>query len=406
MNLYEGLKIAWRGLLANKVRSALTMLGIIIGVGAVVAMISIGAGANKSVTGRIQGLGSNLLTVIAGSGAGSGGARQAAGTSNSLTLDDAKAIEKNVSALVKNVSPEYNSQSQVIYLNQNVNTQINGVTEKYQAVHNFKAKYGSFISNGDVNTQSRVAVLGQEVVNNLFNGTNPIGKNIKIKNIPFKVIGVMEYKGGSGFQNPDDVIFIPLTTAQKRVFGGDSLRSISLEVSEKSLMTTASSQVTNLLLNRHKITDADAADFQIFNQADLLSTLNTVTNTLTLLLGGIAGISLLVGGIGIMNIMLVSVTERTREIGLRKAVGAKRRDILVQFLIEAIVLSLIGGGLGLVLGISGSKIIASIAGWPTVVSLNSIGLAFFFSAGIGIIFGVFPARRASRLNPIDALRYE
>ncbi len=406
MNLYEGLKIAWRGLIANKIRSALTMLGIIIGVGSVVAMISIGAGANQSVTGRIQGLGSNLLTVIAGSSGSSGGVHQAAGTAASLTLDDAKAIEKNMPTLIKNVSPEYNSQSQVVYLNQNINTQINGVTEKYQAVHNFKAKYGSYISEADVNAQSRVAVLGQEVVNNLFAGRDPIGKTIKIKNIPFRVIGVMEYKGGSGFRNPDDVIFIPLTTAQKRVFGGNNLRSISIEVSQKNLMATASAQITNLLLNRHKITDPNAADFQIFNQADLLSTLNQVTRTLTLLLGGIAGISLLVGGIGIMNIMLVSVTERTREIGLRKAVGAKRRDILTQFLIEAIVLSLIGGGLGLVLGITGSRIIASIAGWPTVVSLNSIWLAFFFSAGIGIVFGVFPARRASMLSPIDALRYE
>jgi len=405
MNIFESLKVAWRGIVANKVRSGLTMLGIIIGVGAVVAMVSIGAGATKSVTGRIEGLGSNLLTISPISGSQGAGARAAAGSNDSLSMSDAKSIKDNI-PLVKNVSPEYTSRSQVIYKNSNVNTSINGVTPAYESVHNFTAEFGEFISTDDDKTQSRVAVLGQTVITDLFNGIDPIGKTIKIENIPFRVIGVMESKGGSGFQNPDDAIFIPLSTAQKRVYGATSLGAIAVEVTERDQMSDASNQITSLLLNRHNIGDPNEADFRLFNQEEVLSTINEVTGTLTLLLGGIAGISLLVGGIGIMNIMLVSVTERTREIGLRKAIGAKRRDILLQFLIESTVLSLFGGMIGIALGITGSRLISSLAGWATVISPNSILLAFFFSAGIGIFFGVFPARRASHLNPIDALRHE
>ena len=381
------------------------MLGIIIGVGAVVAMISIGAGATQSVTGRIEGLGSNLITISPSGGSRGAGPRQAAGSNDSLSISDAESIKKNIT-LVKNVSPEYTSRSQVIYQNSNVNTSINGVTQTYESVRNFNVAFGEFISADDDKTQGRVAVLGQTVVTDLFSGNDPIGKTIKIENIPFRVIGVMESKGGSGFQNSDDAIFIPLQTAQKRVYGATSLSAISIEVTEKDLMTEASNQITSLLLNRHEIADPNEADFRLINQEEILSTLNEVTGTLTLLLGGIAGISLLVGGIGIMNIMLVSVTERTREIGLRKAIGAKRRDILLQFLIESTVLSLFGGMIGIALGLTGSWLISSLAGWATVISLNSILLAFFFSAGIGIFFGVFPARRASHLNPIEALRYE
>ncbi len=405
MNIFESLKVAWRGIVANKVRSGLTMLGIIIGVGAVVAMVSIGAGATQSVTGRIEGLGSNLLTITPSSGSQGAGARLASGSIDSLSMGDAKSVKDNIT-LVKNVSPEYTSRSQVIFKSSNVNTTINGVTPTYESVHNFNAEFGEFISVDDDKTQSRVAVLGQTVVTDLFNGTDPIGKTIKIENIPFRVIGVMESKGGSGFQNPDDAIFIPLSTAQKRVYGATSLGAIAVEVTERDLMSDASDQITSLLLNRHDIADPNEADFRLFNQEEVLATINEVTGTLTLLLGGIAGISLLVGGIGIMNIMLVSVTERTREIGLRKAIGAKRRDILLQFLIEATVLSLFGGMIGIVFGIAGSRLISSLAGWDTIISPNSIILAFLFSAGIGIFFGVFPARRAAHLNPIEALRYE
>lgn len=406
MNIIQNVKTALRGIAVNKMRSGLTMLGIMIGVGAVITMISIGSGASSSVTGRIQSLGSNLLMVMSGSGERQGGASQAMGTATTLTNDDADAIAKEVPT-VKLVSPEFSSSAQVVYSNQNINTQITGVTPAYQEVHDFHAEFGEFVRSEDEKTQTRVAVLGQNVVTDLFtSGEEPIGKTIKINNVPFKVMGIMKLKGEAGFQSPDDSIFIPLSTAQRRLFGADNLRSINVQVRNAEEMDLASSQISTLLLARHKIDDPNNADFRIMNQADILSTMSQVTGTLSLLLGGIAAISLLVGGIGIMNIMLVLVTERTREIGLRKAVGAKQRDILGQFLIESLVLSLLGGGMGLILGFIGSFILAQIGGWPFVVSINSVLLAFLFSSAIGIFFGIYPARRASLLSPIEALRYE
>lgn len=406
MNVVESLRTAYRGLAANKLRSFLTLLGIMIGVGAVVAMISIGTGASSMVTTQIRGLGSNLLMVLPGSAGGEGGgARQASGTGTTLTLDDAEAVGKEV-ANVTAVSPEISSQAQVIYKDKNLNTSVSGVTSVYQQVHNFHVLYGDFLSDEDENVGAAVAVLGQTIVSDLFGQTNPIGKIIKIKNVPFKVIGIMESKGQSGFQNLDESVFIPLSTAQKRLFGVEYLRSINVQVATEDQMTQASNEITSLLLSRHKITNADNADFNVRSQADILNTVSQVTGTMTVLLGGIAAISLLVGGIGIMNIMLVSVTERTREIGLRKAVGARRRDILWQFLMESVFLSLIGGSFGLLLGMLGSSAIASLGGWPTVVSVSSVILAFLFSAVIGVFFGVYPARRASHLNPIEALRFE
>jgi putative ABC transport system permease protein len=382
------------------------MLGIMIGVGAVVAMISIGTGASVSVTSRIQSLGSNLLMVTPEFAQGGfAGARQAGGMGTTLVTEDATAIAEEVPT-VKMVSPEFSSQAQVIYGSQNVNTSIQGVVSEYQEVHNFHVAFGDFIRPEDEKAQSKVAVVGQSVVTDLFSGENPVGKTIKIQNVPFRVIGVMELKGQSGFQNLDDMIFIPLSTAQKRVFGSESLRQISVQVRSEKDMDLADSQISSLLLIRHNIGDPTEADFEIRNQADILSTMTEVTGTFTLLLGGIAAISLLVGGIGIMNIMLVSVTERTREIGLRKAVGAKRKDILTQFLIESLILSLLGGGIGLLVGVVGSIVISKIGGWSTVVTLNSILLAFLFSAAIGIFFGIYPARRASLLSPIEALRFE
>ncbi len=406
MNSAESIKIALRGLATNKARSALTMLGIVIGVGAVVTMISIGTGATSSVTSRIQGLGSNLLTVMPGASF-SGGVRGAIGSMTSLTLEDADAIKKNVPD-AKNVSPEYSQNAQVVYRGKNINTSINGVTPAFEEVRNFRAAYGQFIQQGDVETAARVAVLGQNVVGELFDrGEDPIGKIIKIRNVPFRVVGVMELKGSSGFASMDDAVLIPLSTAMHRLFGaGRSVRQIGVQVSAADRMDIASSQITNLLMLRHKISNPANADFRIMNQADILNTLGQVTGTLTLLLGGIAAISLLVGGIGIMNIMLVSVTERTREIGLRKAVGAKRKDILFQFLIESLILCLVGGAAGILLGFLGSAGIGQYAGWGTVIPLNSIWLAFLFSAAVGLFFGIYPAVKASKLNPIEALRYE
>lgn len=406
MSLRQSLKTALRALSANKMRSGLTMLGIMIGVGAVVAMISIGTGASVSVTSNIQRLGSNLLMVTPEvPGAGFAGPRQAGSTGTTLVYEDATAIAEGL-PLVKRVSPEFSSSAQVVYGNQNANTAILGATPDYQEVRNFHVAFGEFIRPEDEKMQNKVAVLGQSVVTNLFAGEDPIGKTIKIRNVPFRVIGVMELKGQTGFQNLDDMIFIPLSTAQKRLFGVNHLRMISVQVRSEEEMDLAASQVSSLLLSRHKIDDPTKADFSIRNQADILSTMGQVTGTLTLLLGGIAAISLLVGGIGIMNIMLVSVTERTREIGLRKAVGAKRKDILTQFLIESLILSLLGGGVGLLLGLVGSFVISRIGGWPSVVTVNSILLAFLFSAAAGLFFGIYPARRASLLSPIDALRFE
>lgn len=405
MNLWQSLKTAYRGLVTNKLRSFLTLLGIMIGVGAVVAMISIGTGASAYVSDQIRGLGSNLLIVTPGRAAGQGGASQAQGTGTNLTLADADAIQKEVSG-IKQMSPELGGQSQAIFKDKNVNTSISGVTGTYEAVHNFHVLYGDFISEEDQNVGAAVAVLGQNVVVNLFGSANPIGSIIKIKNVPFKVIGIMESKGGGGFQNQDDTILVPLSTAQRRLFGADYLRSIYIQVVSDTQVPDTTNQISSLLLSRHHITDSAQKDFNVNSQADILNTVSTITGVLTILLGGIAAISLLVGGIGIMNIMLVSVTERTHEIGLRKAVGAHGRDILFQFLMESVVLSLIGGIIGLGLGSLGGYAIAQYGGWPPVITLNSVLLAIGFSAGIGIFFGVYPARRASRLNPIEALRYE
>ena len=406
MNLLESLRTAYRGLVANKLRSLLTMLGIIIGVGAVVAMISIGTGAQASATESIRGLGSNILFISPGSpGGGFGGARGAQGTQETLTLKDAEAIDENINA-AKNISPEFTSREQVIFKKQNTNTSIVGATSTYEDVHNFHVETGSFINASDERATKRVAVLGVNVVTELFGEGAAVGQTIKIKNVHFKVIGIMEEKGQSGFQNLDDQIFIPLSAAQKRLFGAKHLSTISIQARSEAVMDQASTDIEALLLKRHKIDNADEADFRIRNQAEILDTIGQVTGILTTLLGGVAAISLLVGGIGIMNIMLVSVTERTREIGLRKAVGAKKRDILAQFLIESVLLSLLGGAIGLGLGWAGSVLIARIGGWPSIISLNSVLLAFFFAVAIGIFFGVWPARRASKLNPIEALRFE
>lgn len=400
-------RIALRAVAANKVRSGLTMLGIIIGVGAVVAMVSIGAGAKQDITNRIQGLGSNLITVIPGAGGSpfGAGARQALGSATNLNIKDAEAIEGSIPTVVR-LSPEYSSRAQVIYQNQNINGSINGVTPDYAKVRNADVAVGRFIDDADLRASNRIAVIGQNITTDLFDGNDPIGKLIKVNNLPFTVVGVLSSKGGTGFNSPDDTIFVPLTTAQNRLFGADNLSQIGVQINDDDAMDQAVEDIGWLLLSRHGLSDPDEADFRIMNQQDILQTMSQVTGTMTILLGGIAGISLIVGGIGIMNIMLVSVTERTREIGLRKAVGAKRRDILKQFLTESVTLSLIGGLVGILLGLGGARLISMIGGMTTIVTANSVLLAFVFSSAIGVFFGIYPAMRASRLSPIEALKYE
>ncbi|MDP1809495.1 MAG: ABC transporter permease [Actinomycetota bacterium] len=405
MSLMMTVRIALRAVAANKVRSGLTMLGIIIGVGAVVAMISIGAGASQSVTNQIQGLGSNLLTVMPGAAGSQGGVRQALGSATSLTTKDAEAIKTRVLNVVR-ISSEDSGRAQVIYQNNNISGSINGVTADYQKVRNTSLAVGRFIDASDLRISNRVAVVGQNIVTDLFSGADPVGKSIKVNNIPFNVVGVLASKGGAGFNSPDDTIFIPLTTAQNRVFGVDSLSQLGVQIKDPQSMDQAVQDIGWLLLSNHGLSDPQKADFRIMNQQDILQTMSQVTGTMTVLLGGIAGISLIVGGIGIMNIMLVSVTERTREIGLRKAVGAKRKDILKQFLTESVTLSLMGGLVGILIGVGGSRLISLATGTATFVTLGSVLLAFGFSSAIGIFFGIYPAMRASALSPIEALKYE
>ncbi|MDR3600443.1 MAG: ABC transporter permease [Desulfosporosinus sp.] len=405
MNFFESIRVSLRALKANKLRSALTMLGMIIGVAAVIAMVGIGNGATASITSQIQGLGSNLLTVSPGQ-SNSGGVRGGVGSLTTLTITDVDKIP--IDTAVKAVAPYTDNDYQVVLGSGNTSTQISGTNESYGVIKNVTLASGRFITKADVDSNARVAVLGPTVVTNLMGDpdANIIGKTIKINNVPFQVIGVTTATGSTGFMSSDNMILAPITTVQERLIGKKTLRSILVSASSPDLMQTAQDEITIALEQAHKIQAGKADDFTVQNQADILASVQGVTQTLTMLLGGIAGISLLVGGIGIMNIMLVSVTERTREIGIRKAVGAKSTDILMQFLIEAIVLSVLGGGIGIVLGTAGSSLIGSVLKMSTSVSLTSVLVAFGFSGGIGIIFGVFPAKKAASMDPIDALRFE
>ncbi len=391
----------------NKMRTGLATLGIIIGIGSVIALISLGQASQKSVQNQIQSLGSNLLTIMPGAQR-SGNVRSATGTITSLTYDDAKAIISSYQiTTVKNVSPEYSRRAQVVAGRNNTNTQIIGVTPAYAEVRKVSVSSGSFITQRDVDASDKVAVLGPQVVSDLFGeGTNPLGQNIRINSQSFRVTGVTTSKGGTGFQNQDDMIFVPLTTAQKIIFGATNVSSISIEAKSAEVMTQAQDQVGYLLLATHRISDPSQTDFSILSQNDILSTASSVTSTFTALLSGIAAISLIVGGIGIMNIMLVTVTERTREIGLRKALGAKKKIITYQFLLESIILTGAGGILGMIFGILTSLITAHFIGLPFTISLSSIGLAIGVSGIIGILFGWYPANKAANLQPIEALRYE
>ena len=390
----------------NKLRTFLAVLGIIIGIGSVIALVSLGQASQKSVENQIQSLGANLLTVSPGR-VNSGNVRGAGGGAETLTVSDALAIRDQLAGNVKDVSPEYSGRSQVTAGRNNTNTQVIGTESQYQSIHKINVAVGSFISDTDVNSLGRVVVLGATAANDLFpNEPNPVGQSVRIGGQSMRVIGVIESKGGAGFNNPDDAIYVPLTTAQKILFGVNHLSSIAVEAASQDVMVTVQDQIGYLLLQRHKLDIPADADFSIFSQNDILDTATQVTGTFTGLLSGIAAISLLVGGIGIMNIMLVTVTERTREIGLRKALGAKKKVIIAQFLVEAVLLTIIGGFIGMLLGIGVSLVLSSSLGLPLSVSPASVVLAMGVSGGVGILFGYYPARKAAGLQPIDALRYE
>lgn len=397
--LYE----TYFSLSANKARSFLTILGIVIGIASVIAMISIGNGAKASIQSSIEGLGSNLLTIMPGIvQPGRGIVSSGRGSAQTLKNEDIEVI-KNIEG-VSLISPEVSRRFQVIAgTGNNTNTTIMGATPDYFTVHNLVLGDGSFISEANQRGIGKQAVLGATVATDLFLEENPIGKSIRINKVNFTVIGVLSLKGGAGFSGPDDMIFVPLSTMQKVLSGVDYLTTMSISVSDKNMMSKVKEGATNALLDKHNI---EEADFSIISQEDILGTLNTVINTFTIFLAAIASISLLVGGIGIMNMMLTTVTERTREIGLRKAIGAKRKDISIQFLVEAVVLTFVGGVIGVILGWLIAFSITFLGIINTEVSLGSVILAFGVSAGIGIVFGYYPARKASKLNPIDALRYE
>jgi putative ABC transport system permease protein len=419
MNAFESVRVALRALAANKLRGALTMLGVIIGVAAVIALMSLGKGAQAQITERVQSLGSNLIFITPGQGRQQGNVRQAAGGAETLSYDDAVAIEQQLGGtIVVAVAPERIAPVQLIYGGNNVSTRVLGVTPAYEGVRNFYVARGDFISESQVDASARVIVLGAGVAAQLFGEDDPIGQTVRASTFNrsganLRVIGVMESKGGSSLQNQDDQAFVPLTTVAGRLQpartaqAAERVSSISVQVVNEDAVDEAIQEVAELLRQRHRVAQDD---FVVSSQRDFLTAINQVTGLFTAFLGAIAGISLVVGGIGIMNIMLVSVTERTREIGIRKAVGARRRDILSQFLVEAVVVSISGGVIGILTGAGISRLVSQMdlngQAIPSIVAPDAVMLAFSVSAAVGLFFGIYPAVRASRLNPIDALRYE
>ena len=408
VSVWSTTKIAFRALWVNKMRSALTMLGIIIGVGSVIAMLAVGQGASEKISEQVASMGSNLLIVMSGS-VTSGGLRMGSGTQMTLTLEDAYAIERECSAVAA-VAPMLNGVAQVVYGNQNWSTGIQGTTPGILEVRDAALVSGRPFTDQDIRAAAKVVLLGQTVVENLFGSMDPVGQIIRIKKVPFTVIGVLEKKGQSVVgQDQDDLAYIPVTTAQKRIIGttfAGMVRTILIKARSAGEMDRAERQITDLLRQRHRINPKGELDFSIRNLTQMLQVAEQSTRVMTLLLGAIASVSLLVGGIGIMNIMLVSVTERTREIGIRMAVGAKTWAIRMQFLVEAMTLSLSGGVIGIILGVVTSQILSRLAGWTTIISPLSVVLAFGFSGMVGIFFGFYPAYKASLLNPIEALRCE
>ena len=401
-------RIAFRALRINKMRSALTMLGVIIGVGAVIAMLAVGTGASKKIQEQISSMGSNLLVILPGSSS-SGGIRMGSGTQPTLSLADSEAILKECPA-VSDVAPSLNGVAQIVYGNLNWSTGVVGTTSGMLSVREWPLTAGREFTDEDIRSAGKVCLIGATIVNNLFGDTDPLNQIIRIKRVPFKIIGVLESKGQSAIgQDQDDVVYVPVTTAQKRLFGTafpGMVRSIMVKAASLEDLGRAEVQIKELLRQRHHIGPRQEDDFTVRNLTQMMQVREQSSNVMTLLLGAIASVSLIVGGIGIMNIMLVSVTERTREIGIRMALGARTWDIRLQFLIEAITLSLIGGVAGVIAGVSGSKLVSVMAGWPTIVSPLSIVLALGFSGLVGIFFGFYPAYKASLLNPIDALHCE
>ncbi len=401
----ELLKMAWRSLGANKLRTFLTMLGVIIGVTSVIALVSVGMGVKKNILDNISRLGSNMLIIMPGS-ANRGGMRGAAGSVITLTYDDAEAI-KNKIKNVSHVSPTVQGSYQVVYGHENWNTTVTGVIPEYVDIQSLELNSGLFFSEHDVDVRNRVAVIGSTVAANLFESVNPVGKKIRIGNAPYTIIGVLKSKGQSGGgQDQDDIVLIPLTTAQERLVGVTYVRSINVQVSEADKMDEVQSNIEKLLRQRHRIRSGAEDDFNVRNLTSLMEMMNSSATMITLLLGAIAGISLIVGGVGIMNITLASVTERTREIGIRKAIGATYSNIMLQFLIESTMISVIGGIIGILIGVVAAQLISKFGGFTTVISSLSIAASFGFALFVGIFFGMLPARKAARLDPIEALRYE
>jgi len=405
MRVLQTIPSALAALRANKGRSVLTTLGIIIGVAAVIAIVALGQGASASVSSQLQGLGTNLLTIMPGSSS-SGGARTGAGSATTLKAADALAIADKIDGL-SGSSPVVSGNAQVIFGSQNWSTRIQGVTADYLTINDWKIAQGSAFTDQDNTDSKSVAVIGQTVATSLFtNGQSPVGQLIRIRNVPFTVVGVLASKGSSGFGDQDDTVMIPFQTGQVRLFGANSINQIVVQVADGSQIDNVQAQIETLLRQRHGLATTASDDFSIRNNADIIERVSSVSDTLTMLLGGVAAVSLVVGGIGIMNIMLVSVTERTREIGIRLAIGAQPRDVLYQFLVEAVVLSVLGGIIGIMVGSAVALALPLIAGWTTVLPWNAILLSFAVSGAIGMFFGIYPARKASQLDPIVALRYE
>jgi putative ABC transport system permease protein len=400
MMLGETIRTAWRSLISNPLRTALTGLGMVIGVAAVVAVLSVGEGAQSQVEGRIRALGSNLLTVRPDSGRGA----VRSGSVKTLTLEDAEALGQIPG--VAHISPEVSGNAQIRYREQNRSATIVGAVPAYLQVRALEVGEGLWLSDLDVRERQRVAVVGATIAKELFPNESALGQRMQIRGVAFRVIGVLAEKGDSGFSSPDEMVIIPISTHQGSLFGQDHLSSIGVTVITEPEMDMVQAAAEQLLRLRHELRDDQDNDFQIRSQTEMLATLSSVTGTFTALLGSVAAVSLLVGGIGIMNIMLVSVRERTREIGVRMAVGARRRDVLLQFLVEAVVVSLFGGLLGLGLGYGAAVLIADLGGWPTIVPSYAIAMSLAVSVSVGLLFGVGPARRAARLDPVEALRQE
>ena len=397
--------MAFSALMANKMRSLLTMLGIIIGVGAVIAMVSIGMGVRNNIQQSIASLGSNMLIVMPGA-ENRTGVRGGAGSKTTLENEDADAIKAKIGG-IDNVSAMVSGSYQVVFGNSNWKTSVQGVSPDYMDIRSLEVESGIFITEHDMVKRNRVAVIGSTVSENLFGGSNPVGQNIRINNQPFKIIGVLKKKGQSSMgQDQDDVIIVPMTTAQERMLGINYVHSINVQVSSPDIMDEVQEDIETLLRQRHHIAKGQEDDFNVRNLTSLMETMDSTTAMITMLLGAVAGISLLVGGIGIMNIMMVSVTERTREIGIRKALGATFRNIMMQFLIESVVIGIIGGVIGIFMGCTLSIAVAEFFNFNTVITLLPIAVSFSFAVGTGLFFGIYPARKAAKLDPIEALRYE